>query len=156
MCQNRWMFRIAESIMITTISKFAAWPRPYCDEEHVTANRHVSKCRLIWDERWPVFYPCLKSCALHPESSGGTSPVGSPMIQFVSLGDSALAWPSDCLYCVRRALLTASESVVVGLLISPLRSRDVLSRSPRIAFVSASIITSTLICGSPKPSRMAA
>src|SRR6266404_3515743 len=26
---------------------------------------------FIWNERWPVFYPCSKSCALHCESNGG-------------------------------------------------------------------------------------
>ena len=53
----------------------AARFRTDCDEEHVTANRQViDKCRDVdfsSDEQCPVFYPCLKSCALYPESSDG-------------------------------------------------------------------------------------
>ena len=38
---------------------------------------------LVGTSDAPIFYPCLKSCTLHRESSGGTR--GPPMIQFVSL-----------------------------------------------------------------------
>jgi len=44
-----------------------------------------AKCRNVDFGRTSnaqFFYPCLKSCALQPESSGGT--VGPRMIQFVS------------------------------------------------------------------------
>ena len=55
------------------------------DEEHVTAYRQMPNCRLyLRTSDAQFFYPCVKSCALHPESSSGTC--GPPITQFVFLG----------------------------------------------------------------------
>jgi len=53
---------------------------------HEEACLLIDICRNVdftWDERSQVFYPSLRSCALHPESRDGTW--GPPMIQFISL-----------------------------------------------------------------------
>jgi hypothetical protein len=45
MCQNRPMRGTSKNARITRVPDVAAWFRSDCNEECVTANRQISKCR---------------------------------------------------------------------------------------------------------------
>src|SRR4029453_3774423 len=45
MCQNRPMRGTSKNARITRVLDVAAWFRSDCDEECMTANRQISKCR---------------------------------------------------------------------------------------------------------------
>jgi hypothetical protein len=52
--------------------------------------RHIGRCRnvdLSSEEHFPVFYPCLKSCALHRESSAGNCKADD-LVRILAKGES--------------------------------------------------------------------
>ena len=47
-----------------------------------------------------MFYPCLKSCALHPESSGGTRGSADDLVPTLGKGESGSGVPEEYLKLV--------------------------------------------------------
>ena len=80
MCQTRSMSGTSKDLRIRSVSHVAAWFRTGCDEDPLTTFRQMSKCRLyLRTSDAQCFYPCLESCALHPDSR--VAPVRPPMIR---------------------------------------------------------------------------
>ena len=64
MCQNRSMSGISKTVRITRISNVAAWFRTDCDDDPLTTNRQMSKCRLYLRGAMPRFFSVLEElCA---------------------------------------------------------------------------------------------
>src|SRR4029077_110822 len=64
MCPNSLISRTFKNVRIRRVPDVAVWFRTDCDEEHVTANRQMLKCRLWLGGAIPSFLSVLEEwCA---------------------------------------------------------------------------------------------